>query len=100
LKDVKTKIESKAWDWSKVPKDDWMNPSDEFLPTALRWKQNGARRILDLGCGKGRHTLLLAEMGFHVTALDLSSEGITQLEECSFFYRSREEMTGCYAAFG
>lgn len=77
---MKAKIESKAWDWANVPRNEWMAASDEFLPTALRWKQIKAKRILDLGCGRGRHALLLAKMGFHVTAIDLSSEGIIQLE--------------------
>src|SRR5207248_240987 len=32
------------------------------------------RRVLDLGCGTGRHTLALARGGAHVTALDQSPE--------------------------
>ncbi|HEV3084221.1 MAG TPA: class I SAM-dependent methyltransferase [Gemmataceae bacterium] len=32
------------------------------------------RRVLDLGCGTGRHTLALARAGAHVTALDQSPE--------------------------
>jgi 2-polyprenyl-3-methyl-5-hydroxy-6-metoxy-1,4-benzoquinol methylase len=29
------------------------------------------RRALDLGCGEGRHTILLARLGYRVTAMDL-----------------------------
>jgi 2-polyprenyl-3-methyl-5-hydroxy-6-metoxy-1,4-benzoquinol methylase len=32
--------------------------------------------ILDLGCGRGRHSLTLAEKGYHVTGIDLSEQAI------------------------
>jgi SAM-dependent methyltransferase len=35
-----------------------------------------ARRALDIGCGGGRHTVLLAESGFAVDAVDISEEGL------------------------
>ena len=75
----KPKVSSKSWDWSQVSEDYWNETSDEFLPVALRWKERGYQTVLDLGCGKGRHSLFLAELGFHVTAVDLSPEGIEQL---------------------
>ncbi len=74
-------IESKAWDWSLVSKNSWNQVSDEFLPVSLRWKMLGKRTVLDLGCGRGRNSIFLAEMGFKVTAVDLSPEGIEQLEK-------------------
>lgn len=33
-----------------------------------------ARSVLDLGCGTGRHDLLLSELGFQVTGVDRSGE--------------------------
>jgi cyclopropane fatty-acyl-phospholipid synthase-like methyltransferase len=32
--------------------------------------------LLDLGCGRGRHSLTLASRGYHVTGVDLSEEAI------------------------
>jgi SAM-dependent methyltransferase len=37
--------------------------------------------ILDLGCGRGRHSLTLAERGYEVTGIDLSEEAIRVASE-------------------
>ena len=37
--------------------------------------------IPDLGCGQGRDSLVLARLGYKVTAIDLSSVGIEQLNQ-------------------
>jgi SAM-dependent methyltransferase len=74
-------VKSKGWDWSKVDTNSWRSVSDEFLPVALRWKESGKKTVLDIGCGRGRHSLFLAELGLDVTATDISPEGILQLEE-------------------
>ena len=74
-------MESKAWDWSLVPTDSWNEVSDDFLPVALRWKKLQKRTVLDLGCGRGRHSIFLAETGFEITAVDLSPAEIDQLRK-------------------
>jgi ubiquinone/menaquinone biosynthesis C-methylase UbiE len=43
-------------------------------------KREGAKRVLDLGCGAGRHSILLGKAGFHVVALDISETAIRILE--------------------
>jgi SAM-dependent methyltransferase len=78
---VEKSVISKGWDWSLVNEDWWNKVSDEFLPVALRWKESNKRTVLDIGCGRGRHSLFLAEMGFDVTATDISPEGIGQLQK-------------------
>ncbi len=43
-------------------------------------KREGARKILDLGCGAGRHSVLLGKQGFQVVALDISETALKTLE--------------------
>lgn len=45
------------------------------LPDRLA-PDRGAVRAIDIGCGGGRHTFLLAELGFTVDAVDISAEGL------------------------
>jgi SAM-dependent methyltransferase len=78
---MEKRVLSKAWDWSLIPPDTWKTVADEFLPVALRWKELQKRKVLDLGCGRGRNSIFLAEMGFEVTAIDLSPAGIEQLQQ-------------------
>ncbi|NVM43324.1 MAG: class I SAM-dependent methyltransferase [Candidatus Lokiarchaeota archaeon] len=40
------------------------------------FSENGIRRVLDLGCGTGRHLLFLLKKGFEVYGLDGSPSGI------------------------
>ncbi len=44
-------------------------------------KREGAKRVLDLGCGAGRHSILLGKAGFQVVALDISETALKILEE-------------------
>ena len=39
-------------------------------------KARGTQRVLDLGCGVGRHALLFAEHGFTVEAIDGAAAGL------------------------
>lgn len=43
-------------------------------------KRRGVRRVLDLGCGAGRHSILLAKTGFQVVALDVSETALEILD--------------------
>lgn len=37
-------------------------------------------KIVDVGCGRGRHSITLAERGYHTTGIDLSSKAIKKAE--------------------
>jgi ubiquinone/menaquinone biosynthesis C-methylase UbiE len=43
-------------------------------------KREGAKRVLDLGCGAGRHSILLGKAGFRVVALDVSETALKMLD--------------------
>jgi SAM-dependent methyltransferase len=46
----------------------------EYVSGLITRHSPGARTVLDLGCGTGRHDLLLAQMGYIITGIDLSEE--------------------------
>ena len=57
-------IESKGWDWNLVKEDNeniWKNPSIESYYLLNRWKSQGKKEFLDLGCGLGRHSILFGK---------------------------------------
>lgn len=47
-----------------------------FAPLVAEFNRRGVRRVLDLGCGNGRHVVHLAKAGFEVTGLDISISGL------------------------
>lgn len=55
----------------------WRVPDQQIAGLVREWKAEGTiRRVLDLGCGVGRHALLLARNGFEVYASDHSEKGV------------------------
>ena len=73
-----------AWDnrWATGEgRADWLDPHPVVVALMPELQARGVRRVLDLGCGVGRHALLLAEQGFAVEALDGSPTGLAVLRE-------------------
>ena len=71
----------KNWDWSLVLGERYDVPAREIYAVLARWKNSGFQKVLDLGCGKGRHALLFSREGFEVTALDISEDIVKTLKE-------------------
>ncbi len=76
-------IESKGWDWEIADLTVWNEPSEDVYYYLHRWKGLGFERLLDLGCGPGRHAALFARNGFEVSALDISEYVVEKLKKTS-----------------
>jgi len=59
----------------------WVDAHPAVVTLLPELRARGARRALDLGCGVGRHALLLADAGFEVEAFDGSETGLAVLRE-------------------
>jgi len=67
-----------GWDRMIATKTyDLVEPDTNVINKLSLFKDLGAGKILDLGCGQGRHTLLLARKDFGTFALDISPAAVT-----------------------
>jgi cyclopropane fatty-acyl-phospholipid synthase-like methyltransferase len=65
--------------WQKIFKKGGINvkePHKDMSKIVKILKKEKAKKILDLGCGSGRHVIYLASKGFDVYGTDSASEGI------------------------
>lgn len=51
-----------------------------FVSSLLKEFSNGSTKVLELGCGTGRHAENLVKLGYHVHGVDLSTEMVRQAE--------------------
>lgn len=72
---------AKEWDWSINKDSIWNEPCEESYFYCKKWKKEDGNKLLDLGCGLGRHSILFAQEGFDVTAIDLSEYGVNELNK-------------------
>lgn len=75
-------VEWEGWepiwaDESRVAKY-WLTPDPEVMAWAEALWAAGGRRVLDLGCGLGRHVVALARRGFRVTGCDISPTALAR----------------------
>jgi SAM-dependent methyltransferase len=73
-----------AWDarWRTAEgRARWLEPEPEVRALADELRRRGARAVLDLGCGVGRHAIYLAGEGFTVSGMDAAACGLDHAEE-------------------
>ena len=66
--------------WREGRWEETSPPLPEVVEFAQDLKREGAKTILDLGCGAGRHSILLGKQGFQVVALDISETALKTLD--------------------
>lgn len=77
-------MKAKASDWYKniwtldIKQHSWVEETEQQTEHIIRHLDlpTGAK-VLDLACGFGRHSLLLAQRGYNVTGVDITQEYIT-----------------------
>ncbi|TSC53450.1 MAG: transcriptional regulator, MerR family [Parcubacteria group bacterium LiPW_39] len=65
--------------WNEIFKEKglvFLEPKKEIIKVAEIFIRNGVKKVLDLGCGSGRHVVYLAKKGFEIYGFDIAEEGI------------------------
>lgn len=67
----------KQWDKIFKQRGRVFTEVQEDIPKIVKlFKKHKVKKVLDLGCGSGRHTVYLAKRGFEVYGIDIAPEGI------------------------
>ncbi len=83
-------MSNKNWNeyWGKTSElDYWRIPALEVINFIENQANSTRKKVLDLGCGIGRHSIAFAEKGFDVLAVDQSEIGLNELERISDNYK-------------
>jgi len=70
--------------WEQIHRNkEWSSkdPFFRFFEVVNSFKEHGCERILDLGCGNGRHLIQLLKEGFDVIGLDISLSALLLVKE-------------------
>lgn len=66
-------------DWNRLYKTRgrfYLEPHEDFHDILSKLKAYSVEKVVDLGCGSGRHSIALAEKDFTVTAVDYSDRAL------------------------
>lgn len=74
--------------WERTAEEDgekfaknWLTPQPVVFEFAQKLNPSKGKKILDIGCGMGRHTVSLAREGFDVTAFDGAPDAVEKTKE-------------------
>ncbi|NQV00423.1 MAG: class I SAM-dependent methyltransferase [Parcubacteria group bacterium] len=73
-----------TWDkqWTSEKKSDhWQTPDPDVIKFMKNNSNLGDKKVLDYGCGIGRHSILFTKSDFDVTAIDVSENALKHLEK-------------------
>jgi tellurite methyltransferase len=80
---MKTDTAHLAWNdnWSHdAGRAEWLVPEADVIALAETLKSRpGTLRVLDVGCGVGRHALHFARLGFDTVAIDMADAGLDEV---------------------
>ena len=77
-------MKSKVDAWNAVTKERYEQrkaPQGEIIPLHDLFQNKNVTKILDLGCGSGRHLVYYAKLGYDVCGIDMSPEAIKLSEK-------------------
>ena len=73
--------------WDKYWRDEayvarnWLDPDPDIVRLSRPMKDRKVQRVLDLGCGVGRHLVYLSGQGFETHGLDISAAGVERCQK-------------------
>ncbi len=70
-----------GWDWEKVKDFTYWKIPDGYVKNLPYYIKKPNAKVLDLGCGVGRHTIYFASIGYDVCAMDLSEEAVNSTKK-------------------
>jgi tellurite methyltransferase len=73
--------------WDKYWQDEayvarnWLDPDPDIVRLSGPMRDRKVHRVLDLGCGVGRHLVYLSGQGFETHGLDISAAGVERCQK-------------------